>query len=263
MAALHTARVTNLETRLVDAAGNTVPATSYFGAPQLADGEELELVAKLAGDGTPTALELDGTQDGAPWHQRIALDGARDGAGYLPRLWAQRHIAARLLAKHEPVVMPPCDRGPCPSEADAREARDEQIRREVVALGKRYFLLSRHTSLLVLENDAMYAQYGVTKGAGDTWAPYVVPEHIAAHAQQIASAPSADDELVRAPAPTFAKSRRCRGRSPARAAATASSGRCAPSIAAAGWRTTRAPRTSKKSASTWRRWERRRRTRSR
>ncbi|HEY1812379.1 MAG TPA: VIT domain-containing protein [Kofleriaceae bacterium] len=205
VAALHTARVTNLEARLVDAAGNTVPATSYLGAPQLADGEELELVAKLAGDGTPAALELAGTQDGAPWHQRIALDGARDAAGYLPRLWAQRHIAARLLAKHEPVALPPCDRGPCPSEADAREARDEQIRREVVALGKRYFLLSRHTSLLVLENDAMYAQYGVTKGAGETWAPYVVPEHIAAHPQQIASAPSADDEIVRAPAPTFAQ----------------------------------------------------------
>ena len=54
--------------------------------------------------------------------------------------------------------------------------RDEADPPGVVALGKQYFLLSRHTSLLVLENDAMYAQYGVRKGAGDTWAPYAMPD---------------------------------------------------------------------------------------
>jgi tetratricopeptide (TPR) repeat protein len=180
VAALHTARVTGLTARLLDASGNAIAATAYLGAPQLADGEELELVAKLDHGATPAFVELDGLQAGAAWHQRIELAPPREDAGYLPRLWAQRHIAARLLAKHEPVALAPCDRGPCPSEADAREARDEQIRREVVALGKRYFLLSRHTSLLVLENDAMYAQYGVTKGAGDTWAPYALPAHVGA-----------------------------------------------------------------------------------
>ena len=200
VAALHTARVTDVSARLVDAAGRAVPATAYLAAPQLADGEELELVAKLAGAGTPAALELDGTQAGAPWHQRIALTSAREAAGYLPRLWAQRHIAARLLAKHEPVVVPPCSSDKCPLEADLRELRDEQIRREVVELGKRYFLLSRHTSLLVLENDAMYAQYGVTKGAGDTWAPYALPQHIAvAHLTPPPPQVQADAELIRWP----------------------------------------------------------------
>ena len=199
VAALHTVRVTNVTARLVDAAGNAVPATAYLGAPQLADGEELELVAKLAGTGTPAALELDGTEAGAPWHQRIALTSPREDAGYLPRLWAQRHIAARLLAKHEPVAVPPCAGEKCPSEADLREARDEQIRREVVALGKRYFLLSRHTSLLVLENDAMYAQYGVTKGAGDTWAPYALPAHIAVAATSVQPQQPDDAELIRWP----------------------------------------------------------------
>ena len=48
VAALHTARVTGLEARLVDGNGALVPATAYLGSPQLADGEELELVAKLA-----------------------------------------------------------------------------------------------------------------------------------------------------------------------------------------------------------------------
>ncbi len=203
VAALHTARVTGLSVKLVDAHGALVPATSYLGSPQLADGEELELVSKLAGDGAPAAVELDGMQHGAPWHQRIALDSKRhDGAGYLPRLWAQRHIAARLLAKHEPVALPPCSGVKCPTEAQAREERDEAIRKEVVALGKKYFLLSRHTSLLVLENDEMYQRYDVVKGAGDTWAPYAMPATIPVVARPaISNAPPAnvatDAELVR------------------------------------------------------------------
>jgi hypothetical protein len=203
VAALHTARVTGIAVKLVDARGSLIPATNYLGSPQLADGEELELVSKLAGDGTPAAVELDGVQNGAPWHHRIALDSKRhDTAGYLPRLWAQRHIAARLLAKHEPVALPPCSGVKCPTEPQAREERDEAIRKEVVALGKKYFLLSRHTSLLVLENDEMYQQYGVAKGAGDTWAPYAMPATIPVVARPVVSnAPPAnvavDAELVR------------------------------------------------------------------
>ncbi len=167
VAALHTSRVTGIGARLVDANDQLVPSTLYVRSPQIADGEELEIVAKLAGDGTPAALELSGTSNGAPWQQRIALDASAAGAGYLPRLWAHRHIAARMLAKHEPAETP-----------QAREERDEAIRKEVVELGKQYFLLSRHTSLIVLENDKMYATYGVRKGQGDTWAPYAMPDKI-------------------------------------------------------------------------------------
>ena len=185
VAALHTARVTGLAARLVDAAGRPVPATSYLASAQLADGEELELVARLDGDAAPAAIELTGMRDGAPWQRTIPVAASRTGAaGYLPRLWAQRHIAARLLAKHEPVVVPACPRDTpgskpaCPSEAELRERRDEAIRKEIIGLGTQYFLLSRHTSLLVLENDAMYAQYGVVKGNGETWAPYAMPPTI-------------------------------------------------------------------------------------
>jgi hypothetical protein len=215
VAALHTPRVTGLEARLVDAAGKLVPSTAYLGAPQLAAGEEIDLVAKLAGGGAPAAVELSGTLDGAPWRRTIALDGSvRPSAGYLPRLWAQRHIAARLLAKHEPVHPCPVPAPPrvsaCPTPAELREQRDEAIRNEVVALGKRYFLLSRHTSLLVLENDEMYARYGVAKGAGDTWAPYAMPSTIPVVAATSRNAPAsaapaaADDaELVRTPVQVF------------------------------------------------------------
>ena len=209
VAALHTTRVTGIEARLVDANGALVPSTLYLKSPQLADGEELELVAKLAGGNAPAAVELTGTLDGAPWKRTVAIPASGSTGGYLPRTWAQRHIAARLLAKHEAIAMTPCAPGPtavCPTEAETREKRDEQIRQEVVGLGKKYFLLSRHTSLLVLENDAMYAQYGVTKGAGDTWAPYAMPAKIPVVTTAAATKPSnvaEDAELVRTPIQVF------------------------------------------------------------
>jgi tetratricopeptide (TPR) repeat protein len=217
IAALHTSRVTGVTARLVDATGQLVPATAYLRSPQLADGEELELVAKLAGGATPVAVELTGTRGNAPWKQVIELrQGAPANAGYLPRLWAHHHIGARMLAKHEPVIVPPCTSqaatrtqaaAVCPTEAELRAKRDEEIRQEVVTLGKQYFLLSRHTSLLVLENDAMYAQYGVRKGSGDTWAPYAMPATIpvvAAPAMGPVPSNVADDaELVREPLQIF------------------------------------------------------------
>ncbi|MBA3392594.1 MAG: VWA domain-containing protein, partial [Deltaproteobacteria bacterium] len=223
IAALHTARVTNVSARLVDASHLEVPATVYVKTPQLADGEELELVAKLAGGKPPVAVILHGMLDGQAWDQRVELASGSGTAGYLPRLWAQRHIAARLLAKHETISVPPCS-GPsavitastrrptapvtCPTEGELREKRDEAIRKEVVALGKQYFVLSRHTSLLVLEDDAMYAKYNVTKGAGETWAPYKVPAKIPVVPWSASSAPIpsnvADDaELVRSPLRVF------------------------------------------------------------
>jgi tetratricopeptide (TPR) repeat protein len=202
VSALHTQRVTGLTAHLVDASGGPVEATAYLRSPQLADGEEIELVAKLASTGTPAAVDLTGSLDGAPWHDRIALPAGHD-AGYLPRMWAQRHIAARLLAKHEPA--PPCAGEPCPTDDQRREARDEQIRREVVALGKKYFLLSRHTSLLVLENDDMYKQYDVTKGSGETWAPYAMPATIPVITSNTPARSNVDDdaEVLRAPLQVF------------------------------------------------------------
>ncbi len=211
VAALHTTRVVGLAGSLLDPSGTTVPGTLYLGRSQLADGEELELVGKFAAGAKPTTALLTGTVDGEPWEQRVELGsaGGLDG-GYLPRLWAQRHVAARLLAKHAPIAVPACDATrQCTTEAQLREQRNEKIRQEVVTLGKQYFLLSRHTSLLVLENDAMYTQYGVTKGAGDTWAPYALPPKLPVVVQNVpagvpASAHVATDAaLVRTPLPLF------------------------------------------------------------
>ncbi len=210
VAALHTQRATGVTARLLDAHGAPVDATAYLRAPQLADGEEIELVAHLIGP-TPSTVELTGTRDGAPWTQTIALGAPKTDAAYLPRLWAARHIAARMLAKHEPVVVPDCTvtRGKastCPTEATVREARDEAIRKEVIGLGKKYFLLSRHTSLLVLENDDMYKHYDVVKGAGQTWAPYAMPPTIpvvVSPLPKLATNVAPEVEVVRSPISVF------------------------------------------------------------
>ncbi len=219
VAALRTSRITGLAAKLVASDGSDVAATAgtspppaappnggavqstaFVRSPQLADGEQLELVAKLTGKAAPAAVLVTGTRDGKPWSQRIALAAPTPNAGYLPRLWAQRQIDALLAAKYEPVA---ADAKGTADIADPRDARDEQLRQQIVELGKRYFLLSRHTSLLVLENDAMYAQYGVKKGDGATWAPYAMPATIPTTAGW-ASAVSlpvdlGDTEVVRRP----------------------------------------------------------------
>ncbi len=208
VATLHTARVTGVAATLLDPAGRPLEG-ALLRAPQLAEGEEVELLAKLPSGTELAAIELTGQLDGAPWRQRLALGAAtwaRGNTGYVPRLWAQREIDRLLMAKHEPVIAPPCNTASCPETRELREARDEGLRKQIVALGTRFFLLSRHTSLLVLENDAMYAQYGVTKGRGQTWAPYELPARLPVPPKpappQAPAAPSGS-ELTRAPWSSF------------------------------------------------------------
>jgi tetratricopeptide (TPR) repeat protein len=209
VASLYTSRVTGLSASLVNARGETIASqVGYLRAGQLGDGEELELVARVPAGNDVAAVQLVGQRDGQPWRQSVPLAAARrsDG-GYLPRLWAQRHVAALLLAKEDAVVVPPCTTQPCASEDELRTKRREELRLQIVDLGKKYFLLSRHTSLLVLENDAMYAQYGVTKGAGDTWSPYAVPPKVEVHRVAAAgTTPNGVDPgtaLVRTPVARF------------------------------------------------------------
>jgi hypothetical protein len=220
VAALHTSRVAGLSGKLVDANGSHIPATVYIKTPQLADGEELELVAKVGVDDDEAhRRRLSGTLNGRPW-QRVRRWRDRR---LLPAVGAAPH--RRTAQKHEPVIVPtvrgarltdtivtqtrggpkkPTEQLVCKTEHEVREARDEEIRKDIVALGKQYFLLSRHTSLLVLENDAMYQKYGVTKGSGDTWAPYVVPDKIPVITKpQVAIDVASDAELVRRPMQIF------------------------------------------------------------
>ncbi len=175
IAALYTPRAVGLVATALDASGAAIAGQhTYLKTGQLAGGEELEVVSQVPAGAVVAALQVTGASGGAPWSTRIPVAASTANAGYLPRLWATRRIAALMMEKTAP--LPPVTRAdPGVSDQTRRDARDEVLRKEIVALGKRHFLLSRHTSLLVLENDAMYAQYDVIKGAGATWAPYALP----------------------------------------------------------------------------------------
>jgi hypothetical protein len=208
VAALYTARATGLTADVVDRDGRSIAgALAYLRAGQLGDGEELEVVARLPEAAQAAQVIVRGTLGDRAWSQAIDLASAQHPAGdpgYLPRLWAQRRIAKLLLDKFDPVAA--CSGEPCPSTDELREAHREELRKEIVALGKQYFLLSRHTSLLVLEDDAMYAQYGVPRTRTDQWMPYVVPARIPVPPKAVVPTTIGGAEeavLVRTPQPVF------------------------------------------------------------
>ncbi len=112
--------------------------------PNLVLGEEVLLVGKLAKveDGT---AKLTGELEGAPWATDVAIawgSGAERQATIVPRLWAAQRID------------------------DLVASGDVGAKKEVVDLSKRFHVLSRYTSMLVLENDAMYAEMGIARTTG-------------------------------------------------------------------------------------------------
>lgn len=78
----------------------------------------------------------------------VSMSAARAERGgvdsHLPRTWAQMQIAHL-------------------TRTEGFAARDE-----IIALSKDFNVLSRHTALLVLENDAMYREFNVVRGAKNT-----------------------------------------------------------------------------------------------
>ncbi len=167
IAALNTPRVVDLESTLVDGEGKPLEnAVAYASSRQLSDGEEISVVAEI-GHSLPAALVLRGTMGGAKWQDRIELPAPKGDAergGYLPRLWAQRRVDA-LIAE------------------DA-----EENKKEITELGVKNFLVTPHTSLIVLENDRMYKQYGVKRDREPGWAAYPAPKKIAVVSEPIGSA---------------------------------------------------------------------------
>ena len=176
VASLYTTRITGL-TATVD--GVSTDAMPLLRSRQVAAGEDIELVVRAPARDDVTAITLRGQAGGQPWTQTIDVGSAArapgDG-GYLPRLWAQRRLEALMTAGDR--ALAPCVSQPCPTDEERAIAAYHARKREMVALGTEHFLLSQHTSLIVLENDAMYAEYGVTQGSGATWAPYALPKTI-------------------------------------------------------------------------------------
>jgi hypothetical protein len=123
--------------KLPDTVTDAYPRT----LPNLVLGDQVLLVAKLAST-SDTTVELSGEVDGAPWSNTYAVvwgTSPERQATVVPRLWAAQRVE-ELIAEHDPT-------------AD----------KESIDLSKRFHILSRLTSMLVLENDAMFAGYGVKR----------------------------------------------------------------------------------------------------
>ncbi|MBI4615719.1 MAG: FecR domain-containing protein [Planctomycetes bacterium] len=121
----------------------------------LADGEELFAVARLPEHGVlPAEVTVAGSLGGKPWRRTFPVRDVAGGAGYLPRTWAKLEID-RLVS-----------------------AGAEQNKDAIVALSKATYVMSPFTSLLVLESDEMYEQFGIDRGRNDHWALYPAPEEI-------------------------------------------------------------------------------------
>src|SRR6185437_2728899 len=84
----------------------------------------------------------------------LDVESPRSDAVYLPRTWARLEID-HLLAE------------------DAVKNKNA-----IIALSKAMYVMTPYTSLLVLENEAMYAQYKVDRGRKDHWAMYPCPQRI-------------------------------------------------------------------------------------
>lgn len=135
---------TDLELDLPDG----MVAVHRHGTPGLRPGDTLVLVGKLA---RPVHDEVVVRARGpeGPVEARFRVDLEADRSSpvehrHLPRTWAQAEIA------------------------HLTQTRGAAARDEVIALSKHYTVMSRHTSLIVLENDAMYREFNVVRAAKDT-----------------------------------------------------------------------------------------------
>jgi hypothetical protein len=156
VATLNTPRILDLRATLVGSNGSPVGGAVAYAPAQLAAGESADVIARLPRGSDPVRLSLAGMLDGKPWSADFPIAPRSSDASYLPRLWAQRRIDAVMIA-----------------ETDV-----EKQKAEVTRLGLENFLLTPFTSLLVLENDAMYKSFDVRRAATNDWARYAAPDEI-------------------------------------------------------------------------------------
>ncbi|NVB82499.1 MAG: VWA domain-containing protein [Kofleriaceae bacterium] len=158
--------------------GETTTTTSL---PTLRAGGEVLIAARIAGDVNGEVV-LRGKVAGQKFEQRypVKLDvSSAAGNGFVPRLWASLAI-----------------------DQLEREGKGED-RARVVALSQSYGVMSRQTSLLVLESQAMFDAFGVDRSqSATTWTgeedldevtaqgSLQVPADIASPAKHAAAAPT-------------------------------------------------------------------------
>ncbi len=173
VSSLRTPCLRAVSAQVVTASGAPVSgAEAHLASARACDGERIDVVARVPADApAPLSIRVEGrSETGETFTRTIDAGTTKGGASYLPRLWAQRQIDA-LLSKS-------------PREAS---------RAAVVDLATKYVLATPFTSLLVLENDAMYKQYDVVKREPGGWAVYDAPKKIDVRYEPRGSEPIALD----------------------------------------------------------------------
>ena len=111
--------------------------------PTIRSGEEILLAARMGAD-VKGEVVVRGDVGGKPFEQRYPLDlkvSSAAGNGFVPRLWAT--LAIEQLERR--------------GEGDTRT--------KIVALSQAFGVMSRETSLLVLESQAMFDAFGVDRSS--------------------------------------------------------------------------------------------------
>jgi hypothetical protein len=150
--ALNAPRLLNVKVA-TNAGSDHLPFLSV--ADTVIHGEEICAVMRVAkGAILPKSVTIKGTLNGQPWQTKQVVEDIQEDVTYLPRTWAKMEI-------------------------DRLVALDTQANKQpYIELSKSMYVMSPYTSLLVLENEAMYAQYSIDRGCKDHWVLYPCPDEI-------------------------------------------------------------------------------------
>jgi len=141
LAVLETSYGASLEAprlELPDGLSDVAPTT----LPTIRAGQEVVVVARMDRDGVQGDVRLRGSVAGQPFEERYPVElTASDAEGnrFVPQLWAAKQIEQLQL------------------EGDGSD------RGRIIALSKGFGVMSRHTSLLVLESEAMFRAFRVDR----------------------------------------------------------------------------------------------------
>lgn len=177
-------------TDVAAAGGSPAETTTMTSLPTLRAGGEVLIAARLAGD-VSGDIVLRGKVAGQKFEQRYPVKlavSAAPGNGFVPRLWAS--LAIDQLERQ--------------GKGDGRA--------RIVALSQGYGVMSRETSLLVLESQAMFDAFGVDRSQpAATWTGEEDIDEVAASGTipvPADTAPASKATATRAaagPAPTVAR----------------------------------------------------------
>ncbi|MBS0205862.1 MAG: FecR domain-containing protein [Planctomycetes bacterium] len=139
----------------------------------LAHGQELVAASRFAtGRQLPQDVTVTGMLDGQPFTQTIALPRSVDGTAVLDSHSASSVVPGTSRSGHLPRTWARC-------EIDRLVALGSvEHKARIIELSKSMYVMSPFTSLLVLETEAMYAQFNVDRGRKDHWALYATPDRI-------------------------------------------------------------------------------------